>query len=53
MEKNRKNSERRPYVKPEAELWLLRLQENIATSEPEETVYYPDEFDGEDDVIFY
>lgn len=42
MEKNLNNTgERRPYVKPEADMILLNLNENIATS--------ADEFNGEDD----
>lgn len=45
-----KNTEKRPYVRPEGELLVLRTQENIATSKAEETRYYEDDFDGEDDV---
>ena len=41
MEKNLNQTERRPYVKPEANLFALRVNENIASS--------GDEFDGEDD----
>jgi hypothetical protein len=40
MEKNPNNTERRPYVKPEADLVELRVKENIAFS--------GDEFDGDD-----
>ena len=50
MEQNN-NIEKRPYIKPEAELVALRLQENIATSRPDKIVIYDDEFDGEDDVF--
>ena len=46
-----KKIEKRTYVKPEAELVALRLQENIATSQPDKIVIYDDEFDGEDDVF--
>ena len=41
MEKNLNQTERRPYVKPEANLFAFRVNENIA--------YSGDEFDGEDD----
>jgi hypothetical protein len=41
MEKNLNQTERRPYVKPEANLFALRVNENIA--------YSGDEFNGEDD----
>lgn len=51
MEKNMKQTEKRVYVRPEAELFPLRLQENIATSQPEKIKLYIDEFDGEDDVF--
>ena len=44
METNRNTTEKRPYVRPEAELLALCLQENIATS-----AVIDDEFDGEDD----
>lgn len=48
MEKNLNQTERRPYVKPEADLLALRLEENIASSGK---LFYDDEFDGEDDVF--
>lgn len=50
MEKNLNHKERRPYVRPEANLWLLRLGENIAISgsDQDEIVVWDDEFDGED-----
>lgn len=54
MEKNMNQTEKRSYVRPEAELFTLRLQENIAASGSDETtkvVIYKDEFDGEDDVF--
>lgn len=51
MEKNMNQAEKRTYVRPEAELLTLRLQENIATSQPEKIKLYIDEFDGEDDVF--
>ena len=51
MEKKMNTAEKRPYVRPEAELHSLRLQENIATSQPEKIKLYIDEFDGEDDVF--
>ena len=51
MEKNMNQAEKRTYVRPEAELFTLRLQENIATSQPEKIKLYIDEFDGEDDVF--
>ena len=41
MEENLNQTERRPYVKPEANLFALRVNENIA--------YSGDEFNGEDD----
>ena len=47
-------TQKRIYVKPDAELFTLRLQENIAASGSDETtkiVIYKDEFDGEDDVF--
>ncbi|MBO5511007.1 MAG: hypothetical protein J6B24_04670 [Clostridia bacterium] len=52
MENN--NTKRRPYVRPEADLWLLRLGENIATSGTESDTeepkrYFDDAFDGEED----
>lgn len=40
MEKNLNHTERRAYVKPEADLVDLRVNENIA--------YSGDEFDGDD-----
>ncbi len=43
MEKNLNEQERRPYVKPEADLVPLRLDENIA--------YSGDAFDGEEDIF--
>jgi hypothetical protein len=46
METNRNTTEKRPYVRPEAELIALCMQENIATS-----AVIDDEFDGEDDVF--
>ena len=46
-----KKIEKRTYVKPEAELVALRLQENIASSASAPIVIYNDEFDGEDDVF--
>ena len=54
MENMQNNNEKRTYVRPEAELFTLRLQENIAASGSDETskvVIYEDEFDGEDDVF--
>lgn len=52
MENNQ--TQRRPYVRPEADLRLLRLGENIAASGTETDTeepkrYYVDAFDGEDD----
>ena len=51
MDKKQNQQDRRPYVKPDAELFSLRLQENIATSKPDKIVIFYDEFDGEDDVF--
>jgi hypothetical protein len=54
MENNK--AQRRPSVKPEADLWLMRLGENIAasgdeTEKEEPKRYFDDEFDGEDDFF--
>ena len=51
MENKQQNTQKRPYEKPEAELVVLRIQENIAISGAAPIVVHNDEFDGEDDVF--
>lgn len=48
MEENKNRSGKLPYVKPEARLFALRIQENIATSRLDRT---DDAFDGDDHVF--
>ena len=51
MENKQNNNEKRTYVKPEAQLFPLRLQENIATSQNLLERFFDDEFNGSDDVF--
>lgn len=48
MDPNKNQTEKLPYVKPEARLFALRIQENIATSRLDKT---DDEFDGDDHLF--
>ena len=50
MENKRHNNEKRTYVKPEAELLPLLMNENIAASNTVDR-FFDDEFNGEDDVF--
>ena len=49
MENNMNKNQKRSYIKPEAGLIVLNIQENIATSNPEPIRIFRDEFDGEAD----
>lgn len=44
-----KNIEKRAYVKPEAEILPLLMNENIAASKNTVDRFFDDEFNGEDD----
>ena len=48
MAPNKNQTEKLPYIKPEAELLVLRIRENIATSRFDKI---DDEFDGDDHVF--
>lgn len=51
MENNMNNGQKRSYIKPEAALIALNIQENIATSRPAPIEIFYDELDGEEDVF--